>query len=149
MADLILRPSTKLLRFAYFAALVLAAGILIAGAPEQRRGLWYLLAIPALMAFFTAVRHIERSFTRLTVSGQRLRYESGLLSKTTRTMELHKLQDVRVDQTLVHRLLNIGDISLETAGETSRITLPGVDRPREVADLILNAADRAGRAGRE
>jgi membrane protein YdbS with pleckstrin-like domain len=104
-----------------------------------------LLVIPLLLAVFAAARHLERRYTRLTVAGQRIRYESGILSKTTRTMDLHKLQDVRVDQTLGQRLLDIGDISLETAGETSRITMRNVDRPRQVADQILSAADQAGR----
>jgi len=146
MPEITVRSSTKLLRAAYVFALLLAVAILVAGAPEQRRSLLYLLILPALLAAWTAVRHIERRFTLLTVAGQRIRFESGMFSKTTRTMELHKLQDVRVDQTMLQRLLNIGDISLETAGETSRITMPNVDRPRQVADEILNAAERAGRA---
>lgn len=147
MADITVRPSTKLIRAAYVVELLLAIAILIAGAPGERRTLLYLIIVPALLAAWTAVRHIESRLTKLTVEGQRIRFESGILSKTTRTMELHKLQDVRVDQSLGQRLLNIGDISLETAGETSRITVAGVDRPREVADRILSAADRAGRAG--
>lgn len=147
MPDIIVRPSTKLIRAAYVLELVLAVAILIAGAAEERRGLLYLLIVPAALAAWIAARHITLRFTKLIVAGQRIRFESGIFSKTTRTMDLHKLQDVRVDQSLGQRLLNIGDISLETAGEASRITMPGVDRPREVADRILNAADQAGRAG--
>ncbi len=52
-------------------------------------------------------------------------------------MELAKVQDVRVDQTLGQRMLNIGDLSLETAGETSRIVMQSIDRPQEAADHIL------------
>lgn len=147
MRDIIVRPSTKLVRAAYVVALLIAVAILIAGAPEERRGLLYLVIVPAALAAWVAARHINLRFTKLIVGGQRIRFESGILSKTTRTMDLHKLQDVRVDQSFGQRLLNIGDISLETAGETSRITMPGVDRPREVADQILSAADRAGKAG--
>jgi uncharacterized membrane protein YdbT with pleckstrin-like domain len=52
-------------------------------------------------------------------------------------MELAKVQDVTVNQTLGQRLLGTGDLSLETAGETSRIVIQSIDRPQEAADHIL------------
>jgi len=99
--------------------------------------MWALLAVPALAAVFTMTRHIQRRLITLTIQNDRLRYEAGFLSKTTRTMELGQIQDVRVDQTFGQRLLNIGDLSLETAGETSRIVIESIDRPQEAADHIL------------
>ena len=104
---------------------------------NQDNRMWAMLALPALLALFTLVRHLQRRLIRLTIADGRLRYEAGLLSKTTRTMELAKVQDVRVDQTLGQRLLNVGDLSLETAGETSRIVMRSIDRPQEAADHIL------------
>ena len=55
-------------------------------------------------------------------------------------MEVAKVQDVRVEQSFMQRLLGIGTISIETAGETSRMTMAGVAQPHEVADYILEAA---------
>ncbi len=52
-------------------------------------------------------------------------------------MELSKVQDVRFDQTLGQRIIGTGDLSVETAGETSRIVMASIDRPREVAEHIL------------
>jgi hypothetical protein len=34
-------------------------------------------------------------------------------------------------------MIGTGDLSLETAGETSRIVMPSIDRPKEVAEHIL------------
>jgi len=48
------------------------------------------------------------------------------------------VQDVRVDQTLGQRMLNVGDLSLETAGEASRIVIRSIDRPQEAAHHILD-----------
>ena len=78
----------------------------------------------------------------MTLSGDKLRYESGFLSKTTRSIQLSKIQDVRVDQSIAQRMLGAGDISIETAGETSRLTMHNVDRPQEVADYVMDAAHR-------
>jgi len=142
MAEFVVRPSAKLLKAAYFVSALLAACVAIVAAVERQSDWLYLLAVPVLMGLWAGARHITRRFTRLVVEGGRVRYESGVLSKTTRTMELSKLQDVRVDQSLGQRLLNTGDLSLETAGETSRIVIHNVDRPRQTADRILEAADR-------
>jgi membrane protein YdbS with pleckstrin-like domain len=90
-----------------------------------------------LAALYLMGRHIQRRLVKLTILEDRLRYEAGFLSKTTRTMELSKVQDVRVDQTVGQRMLNIGNLSLETAGESSRIVMPSVDRPHEAAEGIL------------
>ena len=99
--------------------------------------MWALLGLPALAMFYLVSRHIQRRLVKLTILNDRLRYEAGFLSKTTRTMELSKIQDVRVDQSVGQRMLNIGNLSLETAGESSRIIMPAVDRPHEAADRIL------------
>ena len=143
MADLMVRPSVKLLKIAYLLSALLAALIALAALAQGTQELAYLIIVPVVIAVWAAMRHIVRRFTRLVVEGGRVRYESGILSKRARTMELRKLQDVRVDQSVGQRLINVGNLSLETAGETSLITITDVDRPREVADRILAAADRA------
>jgi uncharacterized membrane protein YdbT with pleckstrin-like domain len=107
--------------------------------------MWALLAVPALGFLILAIRHMRRRLIKLTILDDRLRYEAGVLSKSTRTMELTKIQDVRVDQTLGQRLLDIGDLSLETAGETSRIVMRSIDDPHAAADKILELS-RAHRA---
>jgi membrane protein YdbS with pleckstrin-like domain len=99
--------------------------------------LWAPMLAPAALLFLTGIRHLRRRTTSLDVDGDRLRYESGLFSKTSRIMELAKVQDVRFDQTFGQRILNTGDLSLETAGETSRIVMSSIDRPKEVAEHIL------------
>jgi uncharacterized membrane protein YdbT with pleckstrin-like domain len=47
---------------------------------------------------------------------------------------------VRLDQTVTQRLLRLGDISIETAGETSLLTMRNVDHPDAVTEEILRAA---------
>jgi uncharacterized membrane protein YdbT with pleckstrin-like domain len=142
MADLNVRPSGKLLVPFYVLAVLLAILIEI-----YRKGqdptLIYLQLIPFCILLWTVLRHMRLSFTTLTVSDGRLRYQSGVLSRSTRTMEIKKVQDVRVDQTLGQRMLGMGDISIETAGESSRLTMSGIDRPQAVAEQILEAAHRS------
>lgn len=126
-------PSSKLIKPWY----VIAAALAVAAYTTAL----YWLAIPALVILLWAgVKHAALRFTKLIISGDKLRHETGILSRSTRTMELRKVQDVRVDQSLPQRLIGTGNITLETAGETSRLTMKHVDSPQEVADRILRAA---------
>ncbi|MEO8052679.1 MAG: PH domain-containing protein [Acidobacteriota bacterium] len=137
-----LTASAKTIKMGYLLCLLVTIGIAVylLAIRNQDDRMWALLALPALGALYLIVRHIQRRLVKLTILEDRLRYQAGFLSKTTRTMELTKVQDVRVDQTVGQRMLNVGDLSLETAGETSRIVMPSVDRPHEAADRILELA---------
>jgi uncharacterized membrane protein YdbT with pleckstrin-like domain len=98
----------------------------------------WAMVLPPVLLLWPAVRALERRFTCITVSGDRLRYETGITSKSTRTIQLSKVQDVRVDQGLMQRMFNVGNLSIETAGETSRLTIGNVDSPQALADELLN-----------
>lgn len=134
-----IRASVKIIKIGYIVCLLAAIGIAfyLLAIHNQDGRMWALEALPALAALYLMVRHIRRRMVKLTILEDRLRYEAGFVSKSTRTMELTKIQDVRVDQTFGQRMLNIGNLSLETAGESSRIVMPSVDRPHEAADRIL------------
>lgn len=137
-----LRSSLKFVRLSYVCCLLLALAIVIfimtwPGTPVE--AYWSLL-LPAALLFFTAVRHIRRRLSKITITGDKLRYETGLFSKSTRSVELVKVQDVRVDQTFWQRIFNVGDLSLETAGGSSRIEMDQIDRPQDAADHILEMA---------
>jgi membrane protein YdbS with pleckstrin-like domain len=136
-----LRASTKFIKLGYVLCLMLALAIAVylEASPKDPRW-WWALIVPGLLMIVVLTRHIERRLMKLEILGDRLRFESGFLSKTTRTMELVKVQDVRVDQTLGQRMIGVGDLSFETAGETSRIVMRSIDRPQLAADHILELA---------
>jgi len=134
------RQSLKGVKIAYVLVALLAAALAaywLSASEPPNLPLWIPLLVPAALLLLTLIRHLRRRTTCLDVQGDRLRYEAGLFSKTSRIMELAKVQDVRFDQTFGQRIINTGDLSLETAGESSRIVMPSIDRPKEVAEHIL------------
>lgn len=136
------RPSMKIIGAIYILAIVLggaAAAAWLMLLPAQPR---WVAALAALLVLWPVKRHIRRQLTKLSIDGDKLRYETGLFSKSTRIMELTKVQDVRCDQSLGQRIIRTGNLSIETAGESSRITIPGINRPHETAEAILAAARR-------
>ncbi len=109
----------------------------------EERPLWAPV-VGALLFLFPIRMHLKRIAVKLILEGTHLTLQTGLLSKTTRTLDLAKVQDVTVRQSVGQRMLGTGDVSVETAGERSGMTLANFDGPKALADLILRAHD-AGR----
>jgi membrane protein YdbS with pleckstrin-like domain len=148
MLAMLLRQSIKAILLGYtlcLAAEVAIAAYWIMAAPQPSIPVWAPMLIPAVLAVFVAIRHVRRRMTSISVAGDKLRYESGLFAKSTRTVELMKIQDVRVDQTLGQRIFGVGDISLETAGGSSRIVMTSIDGPQAAADQIMALAQAASK----
>jgi uncharacterized membrane protein YdbT with pleckstrin-like domain len=148
MEDAVIRPTLKFIKLGYAVVALLVVGCailyftLIPPENEWRNRPW-VLAIPALLFIWPIRRHIARQFTKATIAGDRLRYEVGAMSKSTRNISLPKVQDARVDQSVMQRMFGVGDLAIETAGEASRLTIRNVDRPQFVADEILAASHNA------
>jgi membrane protein YdbS with pleckstrin-like domain len=142
VSDFTIRPTAKFIMLRAVITLVIFLAIEIAYFVywQDRPELKYLPMFAPIIFLPVLLRLFRRQFSVVMISGDRLRFETGLLSKTTRTIQLSKIQDVRVDQRPMQRIFGVGSISIETAGEASRLTVPDVDRPQTVADQILNRA---------
>ena len=148
MLAMLVRQSVKAVVFGYVLCLLAAVAILIfweTAAEPPAFPIWAPLLVPLVLAAFVAIRHIQRRLTKIVVTADRMRYESGLFSKTTENIELSKVQDVRVVQSLTQRIFNVGDISLETAGSSSRVAMASIDGPQETATQILDMVRAAGK----
>lgn len=141
MSDLTIRPTAKFLKAGTVLAVLVIAALDIAYFAKWRDDgslpTWFPF-VPLVILLWPASRWMRRGFTKATVSGDRLRYEVGATSKSTRNIQLSKVQDIRVDQGVFQRMFNIGNISIETSGETSRLTIPNVDRPQQVVDDLMH-----------
>ena len=112
----------------------------ISGGSISRSALPYLPIASLFILLWPIKRHLQRQTVKLTIAGDKLRYETGLASKSMRIIQLPKVQDVRVLQSLGQRMFGVGDISIETAGENSRLVVENLDRPRELAEQITDAS---------
>ncbi len=149
MAEMIIRPTMKFIYMGYAVVVVIVAVSVLAlmriqmprdiPSPLQP----WIPFLPVLLLLWPLKRHFRNRLTRMTILDDRLRYESGLMSKTTRTILISKVQDVTVHQRIGQRIFGVGDVSVETAGEASRETIYNIDRPQEIADHI-NEHSRRG-----
>jgi uncharacterized membrane protein YdbT with pleckstrin-like domain len=138
--DLVIRPTGKFVKAGAILASIVVVGLeivcLVSG--NHAVGTPWIMVAPPLILIWPAMRAMRRRLTTTTVTGDHLRYETGLASKTTRNIQLTKVQDVRVHQRIMQRIFSVGDVSIETAGEASRLTLLNVDNPQSLADEIMS-----------
>jgi uncharacterized membrane protein YdbT with pleckstrin-like domain len=151
MADIVIRPSMKFIKAGYVCALLVVCAAVIVHykylADQYPQRYPYLPIASLFLLIWPIKRHLQRQTVKLTMAGEKLRYETGLTSKSTRIIQLPKVQDVRVIQSFWQRIFDVGDISIETAGENSRLVVENLDRPRELAEQITDASAHPASGG--
>ncbi|MBI5863857.1 MAG: PH domain-containing protein [Planctomycetes bacterium] len=101
--------------------------------------------IIAGVAVFSAVGSVFRYLTlRFGVQNQHLIVRSGLIFRQNRTIPLNRIQNVALKRTLLHRVLGLVDLDVETAGgataEAKLSALSTADAEVLKADLMQRAA---------
>jgi uncharacterized membrane protein YdbT with pleckstrin-like domain len=143
-----IRPTAKFVK-----AGTAAAAIVFIGLETTYLILWpahpyrWVMVIPPLILLWPLARWVRRQSIKAVLGEDRLRFETGITARSTRNIQLAKVQDVRVDQSVTGRIFRVGSVSVETAGEASRLTLVNVDDPQALADEIMNRAGKAPQAG--
>lgn len=146
MEEMVVRPSIKLLKTAYIVAGVTILSLAAAKAFDVLPfgEYWWVCFLPPLLYLIWIVtRHISLSLTRLVINEDRIRMETGLLSKQMHAIDVTKVHDVRVEQSVKQRVIGVGNLSVETAAHSSRIFMQDIDQPQVVADRILSLSRRA------
>jgi len=143
MAELIIRPTMKFIYLGYLLVILVVVASVVGLMRVQLLPPWippalqpWIPWLPVLLLLWPLKRHLRNRLTKMTILEDRVRYESGLLGRTTRTFLIAKVQDVTVHQRVTQRIFGVGDLSIETAGGSSRETIFNIDRPQEIADLI-------------
>ena len=148
MADIVIRPSMKFINTGYIITLlVVAAGMVLTYRHLPDTYPVWLPALWLVLFLWPIKRHIQRQAVKLTIAGDKLRYEVGLGSRSTRIIQLPKVQDVRVVQSVMQRMLGVGDISIETAGENSRLVVQNLDQPQKLAEQLTDLSGHPSNTG--
>lgn len=122
---------------------VLGAGLLVyqARAPLEAAIRWALLAAGGLLIanWLYALGVIAgRRLTYLyTVTTERAVLSVGLLTRRTSEVELSDVRNVTIEQSLMGRLLDYGDLGISSAGGGGiELTFVDVRHPEEVKELV-------------
>lgn len=105
------------------------------------------LATVLTAAVALTLRWLRWRYSVYIVTDRRVVVARGVLSRTTESISLDRIQDTRVRQSLLSRALHAGDVEIESAGRDGGEVLSRINDPQGFgADLL--AAVEAHRAGR-
>lgn len=112
--------------------------------PNWRKAIWILIGGSALALLVREGLVIFSRRYRLTT--QRLFLHRGILTQTTDQLELVRIEDVRLRQGVIDRLVNTGTIEIISSDQTDeKLILQSVSTPAEVAEHVRRNV-RAARA---
>ena len=99
-------------------AAIAAAAYWMALQPVSSYSIWkwiaIVLAVAACVMMF--VTWFTRWTTEIAVTDRRIIKKTGFISRDTMEMSLGKVESVQVDQSILGRVLNYGDITLQGTG---------------------------------
>jgi uncharacterized membrane protein YdbT with pleckstrin-like domain len=135
------RYRTKVSWTVYVPAILLAIGALAAlalGANYAQTGTvsWLVaiaLALAAIVAFVPA--WFRRWTTEIAVTDRRIILKRGLIRRHTVEMNMQKVESVDVDQTLIGRLFNYGNVTIRGTGSSFE-NLRMIDRPLKLRTTV-------------
>src|SRR6201993_814186 len=142
--DEILQPGEKVLYstnahwifyFPAIAAWIVALALLIAsvsvaaGIPSLVLVCWAGAAVVAIAALYWTIRGwFQRLTTETDVTDRRVVHKTGFIKRRTFEMALDKIESVDVDQTILGRILDYGDVTIMGVGE-GRQTISTIASP--------------------
>jgi uncharacterized membrane protein YdbT with pleckstrin-like domain len=101
------------------------------------------------IAITIVVGWLRRFFTEYTITTKRLNIRQGVLSKTESSTNVDRIQNITVRQTAVDRILKVGTIEFDTAGDSNsdQFSFIGVNDPQDLRERIMHARDDEKTAG--
>ena len=101
--------------------------------------LWSLA--PAILALAVAVYGfvwwLQVIYTTLYLTTKRMILREGIIAKSTSELRHADIRNLRIDQKMIERILNVGDISASSAGqEDIEIVARGFRNPEKIVEQI-------------
>jgi len=99
-------------------ALLIVSVTVAAGTPAMVMTCWAAAAVVAIAALYWTVRGwFHRLTTETDVTDRRVVHKTGFIKRRTFEIALDKIESVDVDQTILGRILNYGDVTIMGVGE--------------------------------
>lgn len=123
--------------------LLVALGTGVIG-DETNSGLVVLIAI-AGVGITVLAGFVKRIATSYTITNRRLNIKRGIVSRTIQETRLERVQNVNFSQSVIQRVLQIGDVDFDTAaGDDYNFVFSGVADPADVVHRVDEATRSLG-----
>ena len=98
---------------------------------------WLSLALVVIGFILIGIPILQTKTIRYRITNYRVDYERGLLSKDINTLELWHVEDLRFHQSLLDRILGVGDIQIISHDETMPLlNMRSIPHPRPLFEQL-------------
>jgi uncharacterized membrane protein YdbT with pleckstrin-like domain len=99
-----------------------------------------VLVFAVLVAGTILVGFILRVTTVYTITNERLRIRTGLLSKNVQQTDINRVQNVNTSQGPLERIVRVGKVDFDTAGtDDASFTFQGIANPEDIVAAVDEA----------
>lgn len=100
---------------------------------------WTRWTIVGVALVFLAVRTLQWNTTHFVVTSHRVIYRHGVIGKIGIDIPLERVNNVSIHQSIFERMVNAGDLLIESGGEDGQQRFSDIRGPDEVQNIIHNA----------
>jgi uncharacterized membrane protein YdbT with pleckstrin-like domain len=126
--------------------LLVALGTSVFG-DEADTGLVVIIALVGVAVTILA-GFIKRVATSYTITNRRLHIKRGVVSRTIQETRLERVQNVNYNQSILQRVLQVGDVDFDTAaGDDYNFIFFGVAEPEDVVHMVDQATGHGAPIG--
>ena len=124
-----------------------AAGVITGLFGDVNDGLVAILAVIGV-GLTILIGFIKRIATSYTITDRRLHIKRGIVSRTIQETRLERVQNVNYSQSVLQRVLQIGNVDFDTAASDDyNFIFSGVADPADVVHMVDEATRRVGHDG--
>ena len=110
---------------------------------------YIVLAMLVVSGCWVAIRYLKWMTTHFVITSQRLIFRQGVLGRSGIEIPLDRVNNVNFHQSMFERIINAGDLLIESGGEDGQQRFTDIHNPDDVQNLIhsLLTESRDRRAG--
>jgi membrane protein YdbS with pleckstrin-like domain len=98
---------------------------------------WMFAATTALGVIFILIPWIKAKMVAYKITNYRIDLERGLLSKRLDTLELWHVEDIRMNQSFLDRILGVGTVTVISHDDTTpQLSMRGIPHPRPLYETL-------------
>jgi putative membrane protein len=123
--------------------------ILISRSTKSGSGDWLEIALAALGGLSILAAVLRYYFTIYSLDSQKMVLKTGLIYRQTRTIPLDRIQNVELSRGILHQMLDLADLKIETAGGTqaeAHLSALSVAEAQRLKDFLQRARPVDARA---
>jgi uncharacterized membrane protein YdbT with pleckstrin-like domain len=134
------RPSWRaLLAFYIYGLVTVVVAVVILAILADKVAIGVVAGV-AILVLTLIVGYLRRLFTKYLITNRRLRITRGIVRRHVQETRLERVQNVNYEQSILDRLLRVGNVDFDTAGtDDSDFRFEWVNQPNQVVRAVDEA----------